>query len=143
MFDLVSSESSCCTRSDTNVDEPNTTMRVSGGECSISRVVAALWSVFSGLATLLANPPTIETAMTWLPFLSAGRSLGTGKPSPGYVRRSGETIVDDVNHDASDDRNRTSTLCVSSPTLVSALTGVAQCITEPVIPLVIALDDAS
>src|ERR1043165_6625466 len=102
MFDLVSSESSCCTRSDTNVGEPNTTMRVSGGECPISRVAVAAWSFLSGFATLLVNPPTIETAITWLPFLSAGRSLGTGKPSPGYARRSGETTVDDVSHEASD-----------------------------------------
>src|ERR1051325_1895627 len=105
MFDLVNSESSCCTRSETNVDEPNTTMRVSGGECSISRVAAAALSFLSGFATLLVNPPTIETAIAWLPFLSAGRSLGPGKPRPGYARRSGDTVVDDVNHDASDDRS--------------------------------------
>src|SRR4029078_13533617 len=100
-------------------DEPNPPMGVSGGECSISRVVAAALSFLSGFATLLVNPPTIETAITWLPFLSAGRSLGTAKPSPGYARRSGETTVDDVSHDASDDRSSTSTLCVSSPTLAS------------------------
>src|SRR5678815_1973181 len=96
------------------------------------------------LLGLLANPPTIDTAMIWLPFLSAGRSLpGGGKPSPGYVRVSGDTLVDAVNHDASDDRSRTSTLCSSSPTLASAFTGVAQCITEPASPLVIWLVDAS
>src|SRR6185503_13451137 len=69
--------------SDTNADEPNTTIRVSGGECSINRLAAdsvASLGLSLGLATLLANPPLTATARTWWPFLSAAASFGPGNP---------------------------------------------------------------
>src|SRR4051812_19524156 len=134
MLDAASPERSCCAScrmvSDANADEPNTTIRVSGGECSESRgagVAGLAGSGFSdlscGLATALVNPPDTATAITWLPFLSAATSLGPANPVSGNRCRSGATAVDALSHAASDDVSSASTWCTSSPTLGSALTG--------------------
>ncbi|MNC93806.1 hypothetical protein D3C83_105180 [compost metagenome] len=75
---------SSSTASLTKLDEPITTSRASGGECSINGSAPSAGGVGFALACAaakLSNPPVIATPSTCAPFFAGSSGGGANPPS--------------------------------------------------------------